>query len=335
MRRYRLTEHGSFDNLRMEEVPSPPCGRDEVVVRIRAVALNYRDLLVILGPPPYGPKPGIVPGSDGAGEIVAVGGGVTDWALGDRVVIPFRPGWIDGPLAPGSVLTDLGGAVDGVMTEELAVAASAPVHIPNHMSFEEAASLPCAGVTAWSALARGKPLMVSDTVLVLGSGGVSVFALQIAKSIGCRVIATTSSKAKIAKLVELGADEVIDANVHPDWEQEVLRLTAQRGVDRVVEVGGAGTLPRSITCLASEGEISLIGLLDNPANTISPLGLMRTTGVIRGISVGSRADLEGLVACAKKNFKPIIDRVFEFDEATQALAYLASQQHIGKIVIRV
>ena len=335
MRRYRLNDHGSIENLVVEHVPPPACGANDVIVRIRAVSLNYRDLLVVLGPPPYGATPGIVPISDGAGEIVAAGGAVSGWKVGDRVVIPFRPGWIDGPLQAGAISSDLGGAVDGVLTEQFAIGARALVRIPDTMSFEEAAALPCAGVTAWTALDRGKPLQPGDTVLVLGSGGVSVFALQIAKGLGCRVIATTSSAEKAARLVALGADIVIDYRRHANWEQEVVRLSGGRGVDRVVEVGGAGTLARSIRCLASEGEIALIGLLDNPSNTISPLGLMRTMGVIRGISVGSRADLQALVAFAAAHFSPVIDRVFEFEQARQALAYLASQQQVGKVVIRV
>lgn len=335
MKVYRLRDHGLLDNLAIEDAPVPEIGSDDVRVRIRAVALNARDLMMIFGPSPYGPRPGIIPGSDAAGEVVACGSAVTDVAIGTRVVIPFRPGWIDGPLEPGSIATDLGGAVDGVLAEQVAVAARAVVPIPDTLSFEQAATLPCAGVTAWSALDRGAALGPGHSVLVMGTGGVSIFALQIARARGCRVIATTSDDAKAQKLRALGASDVINYRDCPDWDRRVLELTAGRGVDRVVEVGGAGTLPRSMAALAPEGEIALIGLLDNPMSAISPLPLMRTMGVIRGISVGSRTDLVRLVDCAAQNFAPVIDRVFDFEQARAALAHLASRTHFGKVVIRV
>jgi NADPH:quinone reductase-like Zn-dependent oxidoreductase len=335
MKTWRILDHGSFDNLVLEDAPDPLCGDDQVVVRVRAVSLNFRDLLMVLGPPPYGPRPGIVPTSDGAGEVIEIGRNVDAVGLGDRVVIPFRPAWLGGPLQGTEMASDLGGAVDGVLCERFAIAAEAIVPIPDTMTFEEAACLPCAGVTAWTALDRGKPLQPGDAVLVLGTGGVSLLGLQIAKAKGCRVIATTSSPAKAARLRELGADEVIDTAICADWEKEVLRLTGGRGVDRVIEVGGAGTLPRSIACTAPEGEIALIGLLDNPGNLISPMGIMRGMQVIRGISVGSRADLIGLVDLAARNFHPVIDSIWPFEQARDAMLHLQSQQHVGKVVIRV
>ncbi|WP_260583681.1 zinc-dependent alcohol dehydrogenase family protein [Sphingopyxis sp. PET50] len=335
MRFYRLRDHGSIDNLVVEQGPEPQIAPDEVRVRIRAVSLNARDLMMVFGPSPYGPKPGIIPVSDGAGEIVACGSAVTGIAPGTRVVIPFRPGWIDGPLEAGSIATDLGGAVDGVLAEQVAVAARAVVPLPDAVSFEQAAAMPCAGVTAWTALDRGAPLGPGRTVLVLGTGGVSIFALQIARAKGCRVIATTSTDAKADRLRELGARDVVNYRDCPQWSRRILELTDGRGVDRVVEVGGAGTLPQSMAALAPEGEIALIGLLADPMNQISPLPLMRTMGVIRGISVGSRADLAALVDCAATHFAPVIDRVFAFDEAPAAFAHLASRRHFGKVVIRV
>jgi alcohol dehydrogenase len=335
MRLYRLRDHGSIDNLVVEEAPEPDIAPDEVRVRIRAVSLNARDLMMVFGPSPYGPRPGIIPVSDGAGEIVAIGSAVTGLAVGTRVVIPFRPGWIEGPLQSGSTATDLGGAVDGVLAEQVAVAARAVVALPDGLSFEEAAAMPCAGVTAWSALDRGAPLGSGRTVLVMGTGGVSIFALQIARAKGCRVIATTSDDAKADRLRDLGASDVINYRDHPEWSTRALELTDGHGVDRVVEVGGAGTLPQSMAALAPEGEIALIGLLAERMGAISPLPLMRTMGVIRGISVGSRADLTALVDCAARHFKPVIDRVFPFDEAPAAFAHLAARRHFGKVVIRV
>lgn len=332
---YRLSGPGSLDNLVKRQERQPDIGPNDVLVRIRAVSLNARDLMMVHGPQPYGPKPDIIPASDGAGEVVACGSAVSDLTPGIRVVLPFRPGWLEGPFNPADIATDLGGAVDGVLCEHVAIAARTVVPIPDDVSFEVAATLPCAGVTAWSALTRGSPLRSGSHVLVLGTGGVSIFALQIAKSMGCTVIATTSSDAKAQSLIALGADHVINYVSTTDWSTAVRDITGGRGVDRVVEVGGAGSLPQSMKALAPEGEIALIGLLDNPRNTISPLPLMSSTGVIRGISVGSRADLVALLARMHRSFAPAIDRVFEFDEAPQALVYLASRQHVGKVVIRV
>jgi NADPH:quinone reductase-like Zn-dependent oxidoreductase len=335
MKLYRLRDHGSLDNLAVEDAPEPAVAPDEVLVRIRAASLNARDLMMVFGPSPYGPKPGLVPLSDGAGEVVACGSAVTDVAPGARVVIPFRPGWIDGPFDPAAIATDLGGAVDGVLAEYVAVPARAVVPIPDAMSFEQAATLPCAGVTAWAALDRGAPLRPGHGVLIMGSGGVSLFALQIARTLGCRVIATTSSDAKADRLRALGASDVINYREYPEWDARVRDLTGGRGIERIVEVGGAGTLPRSMAALAPEGEIALVGLLDNPAQAISPLPLMRTTGTIRGISVGSRADLARLVDRAAHHFEPVIDRVFGFDDARDAFAHLAARRHFGKVVVRV
>jgi len=335
MHAYRLSAPGSLDNLVKRQEHQPDIGPADVLVRIRALSLNARDLMMVHGPQPYGPKPDIIPVSDGAGEVVACGSAVSDLTPGLRVVLPFRPGWIEGPFKPADAATDLGGAVDGVLCENVAIAARAVVPIPDDMSFEAAATLPCAGVTAWSALTRGSPIRAGSHVLVLGTGGVSIFALQIAKSMGCTVIATTSSDAKGRSLMALGANHVINYVSTPDWSAAVRDVTGGRGVDRVVEVGGAGSLPQSMKALAPEGEIALVGLLDNPMNTISPLPLMSSVGVIRGISVGSRADLVALLAQMHRSFAPAIDRVFDFDEAPQALAYLASRQHVGKVVIRV
>jgi len=334
MQIYRLSTPGSLDNLAMREEERPAIGPDDVLVRVRAVSLNARDLLMILGPQRYGPRTDAVPASDAAGEIVACGANVDHVGLGTRVVLPFRPGWIDGPFDPAHLAGDLGGPVDGVLAQYVAIAARAVVPLPDDITFEQASTLPCAGVTAWSALTRGATLKPGASVLVLGSGGVSIFALQIAKAMGCTVIATTSSDAKAQVLRELGADRVVNYVTDPEWHMAVRALTDGRGVERVVEVGGAGSLPKSIQALAPEGEIALVGLLDNPMNTVSPLPLMSCMGVVRGISVGSRADLAGLLSLMHGRFEPRIDRVFDFGEAREALDYLASRKHIGKIVIR-
>ena len=335
MHAYRLSAPGSLDNLVKRQEQQPEIGPHDVLVRIRAVSLNARDLMMVHGPQPYGPKPDIIPVSDGAGEIVACGSSVNGLSPGTRVVLPFRPGWLEGRFDPVATATDLGGAVDGVLCEYVAIAARAVVVLPDDISFEAAATLPCAGVTAWSALTRGNPVKPGDNVLILGSGGVSVFGLQIAKAMGCTVIATTSSDAKGQQLAGLGANNVINYVTTPDWSGVVREITGGGGVERVIEVGGAGSLARSMAALAPEGEIALIGLLDDPMSTISPLPLMPSMGVIRGISVGSREDLANLLALMRGRFTPVIDRIFDFAEAPEALAYLASRQHIGKIVIRV
>lgn len=335
MKRYRLTGHGSVENLVLGDEPVPPVGPDQVLVRMRAASLNARDLLVANGPSPYGPRPGLVPLSDGAGEIAEIGAAVAGWSPGDRVVLPFRPAWLDGPLQPSMIASDLGGALNGVLTEYVTIAADALVAIPAGIGFEAAACLPCAGVTAWNALQYGNAPNVGEFVLVLGTGGVSIFGLQIAKAMGCWVIATTSSGAKVERLRALGADMVINHRDCADWGRAVLEATGGLGVARIVEVGGAGTLPQSMSCIAPHGEIALVGLLDNPLDTISPLPLMRSMGVLRGISVGSRADLAALVEFTAANFEPVIDRVFAFDEVHDALAHLASGRHFGKVVIRI
>lgn len=335
MELYRLRAPGSLDHLVRVQEAVPSIGPDEVLVRMRAVSLNARDLMMVFGPQPYGPRPDIVPASDGAGDIVACGAAVAHLTPGTRVVLPFRPGWIDGPFDPAQMRTDLGGAVDGVLSQFVAIAARAVVTLPAEVSYEQAATLPCAGVTAWSALTRGSALGPGASVLVLGSGGVSAFALQIAKALGCTAIATTSTESKADALRALGADHVLIQAANPDWAGPVRELTGGRGVDRVVEVGGAGSLPKSMAALAPEGEIALIGLLDNPMNTISPLPLMSSMGVIRGVSVGSRADLAALLSFMCGRFEPKIDRIFEFNQAREAFAYLASHQHVGKVVIRV
>lgn len=335
MRLYRLRDHGSIDNLELHEAPSPKPGPGQALVRIRATSLNARDLMVVVGPSPYGPRPGLTPVSDGAGEVVAVGEGVERVAPGDRVVAAFRQGWISGPPSAAGIGGDLGGSIDGVLAEEVVLAAEGLVKIPDSLSFEAAATLPCAGVTAWSALRGGAGLSARHDVLAQGTGGVSLFALQIAVAEGCRVIATTSSPEKADRMRALGAAEAIDYRARPDWDAEVLRLTDGRGVDRIVEVGGAGTLPRSFNAAAMGGEIGLVGLLDDPMAQISPLPIMGKALSLRGVTVGSRDDLEALIAFFAGRIAPVIDHVFAFDQARDALRHLAARDHVGKIVIRV
>ena len=330
-RQYRRTPAG----LALTESPALEPGPGRAVVRIRAASLNYRDLIIARDP-----KRGVagqVPLSDGAGEVVGVGAGVTRVSVGDRVAGCFFQDWVAGPFAMSSHKLDLGGTIDGVLTEFADLSAEGVVRVPDSLSFEEAACLPCAGVTAWSALVSRGRLKPGETVIVLGTGGVSVFALQFAARAGCRVIATSKSDAKLARARQLGAAETINYVTTPDWDKEVLRLTGGRGADHVVETGGGGTLGRSVQCVAPGGHVALLGVLTGfgpPSDSIFPLVARNAT--LSGIYVGSRADFEAMNRHLEVSaIKPVIDRVFEFDEAPAAFDYLERGEHFGKVVVTV
>ena len=303
-------------------VPSP--GYGEVLVRLRAASLNYRDLAVVRGA--YGktvPYP-IVPLSDGAGEVVELGTGASRWSLGDRVAGIFMQSWLAGPVTPDDVKTALGGAIDGVLSEYRVFPEHGLVQIPPHLSFEEAAALPCAAVTAWHAL---KGLQPGESVLVQGSGGVSVFALQFAKMAGARVIATSSSDQKLERLRALGADVLINYKATPDWDK------LAHGVDRIVEVGGSGTLGKSIKAVRMGGLIASIGVLTGPGD-IDPRPLLMKSIHLQGIYVGSRLMFEEMNrAITQFAMKPVLDHVFPFSEAPAAYGHLESGAHFGKVVI--
>ena len=311
-------------------------GPQEVLVRIHAVSINFRDLLFARGL--YNPRPQLpaVPCSDAAGEVAAVGGAVTRWKVGDRVCPLFMPGWLEGSVSPAKTATALGGgSADGVLREYASFEQEALVSIPEHLSFEEAATLPCAGVTAWHALVSAGGIKAGDTVLILGTGGVSIFALQIAKLHGARVIATSSSDEKLARARELGADEVINYKAHPDWDREVLRLTGGLGVDHIVEVGGAGTLNRSVNAARMGGSVAVIGVLAQ-GEGLNPLKVLMKSLRLHGIYVGSRQMFEELnSALTATGLRPVIDRTFVFEDARAALEYMETGSHFGKIVIRV
>ena len=318
----------SLDGLRLAERPKPSAGPGQVLVRIRAVSLNYRDLAVVQGKYFGGAVPrNLIPLSDGAGEVVAVGDGVTAFAPGDRVVATFTQ---------GSPPAALGSPLDGTLAEHVVFPESGLLKIPEHLSFEEAATLPCAGVTAWNALMEGKITRPGDTVLTLGTGGVSILALQIAKAAGARVIVTSSSDEKLARAKALGADATINYRRTPNWDQEVLALTSGRGADHIVEVGGAGTLPRSLHAVAQRGEIVLIGVLTPPSGDLNPHALMPKNATLRGVFVGDKPMFEALMRAIEVNrIHPVVDQVFDFESAPDAYRRLQSAQHFGKLVIRV
>ena len=317
-----------FDGLKRGERDEPTAGSGQALVRMRAASLNFRDLAIVSGKYIRGPVThDTIPLSDGAGEVVAVGAGVRSLKAGDRVVATFTQG--RPPEALGSPL-------DGVLCEFAAFHEDGLLKIPDHLSFEEAATLPCAGVTAWNALMHGKTLRAGETVLTLGTGGVSILALQLAKIAGARVIITSSSEEKLARARKLGADLVINYKQHPDWEKKVLELTDGQGADHVVDLGGVGTLPHSYQSVGLGGEISRIGVMTRPEGDLTPYPLMIKGATLRGIFVGAREHFEGLMrAVAVNKLKPVVDRTFAFDQAVEAYQYLKSAQHFGKVVITI
>lgn len=323
-----------IDSLTMSERPDPAPGPRQVLVRVRATSLNYRDLLTIEGKSARAaPKPDLIPLSDGAGEVVAVGPGVTRVKTGDRVAGCFMQRWFGGAINERVGASAMGGAIDGMLTELAVLEEDGVVKLPAHLSYEEGATLPCAGVTAWNALVEIGQMKAGETVVVLGSGGVSIFALQFARLAGANVIATSGSPAKAERLKAMGAEAVIDYKTTPDWDQEVLKLTGGRGADIVVEVGGAGTLPRSFNAVRLGGTISVIGLLTEAA-AIDPMPILRRNIKVQGIYVGNTLMFEAMNrAIEAGKLKPVIDKVFPFTAAKEAYKHLKSQQHLGKIVI--
>ncbi len=334
MRQYQLARAGSIDGLAVVEVPKPTPGPGEILVRIRAVSLNYRDLMTVKGVYAGPARPGLVPVSDGAGEVEAVGPGTSRVRPGDRVCPIFGPDWIGGPVREALVARARGGTVDGVLSDYVVTPESAVVHVPAHLSFEEAATLPCAAVTAWSSLVAVGRVAAGDTVLVQGTGGVSIFALQLAKLLGARVIGTSSSSDKLDRARALGLDEAINYTTTPEWQDAVLALTGGVGVDHVVEVGGAGTLPRSLQAVRMGGTVGVIGVLTGRSE-IDPTVILRRRVGLQGIYVGSRDLFEAMNrAVALHGLRPVIDRVFPFEEAPDAWRHLEGATHFGKIVIR-
>jgi NADPH:quinone reductase-like Zn-dependent oxidoreductase len=336
MRTWTLAAPEGIDKLTLRETVTPRPGPGQVLVKMRAASLNYRDLMVAMGRYARGaPLPDLVPLSDGAGEVVETGPDVSRAKPGDRVAGIFMQTWLGGDIEPEHAASSLGGAIHGVLAEYVLFNQDGLVHLPQHLSFEEGATLPCAGVTAWNALFAAKPLCVGQTVVVLGTGGVSIFALQFARMAGAEVIVTSSSEDKLARARTLGASEGVNYRTHPEWHEEVLRLTSGRGADHIVEVGGAGTLPRSIAAARLGGQIHQIGVLAG-GGAIDPSSAMRKGLVLRGIYVGSRQMFEAMNrAIALHKITPVIDRSFGFEQAKEAYLHLQGQTHIGKIVIRV
>src|SRR6185436_12534394 len=314
----------------------PVPGAGQVLVRLKAASLNYRDLLTIKGGYGSRQKFPLVPLSDGAGVVEAVGPGVRNFAPGDRVVGSFFESWIGGEPSEIKMRAALGGAVDGVLAEYRLFPAQALVRTPEHLTDVEAAALPCAGLTAWSAVIKLGNVTPGQTILTQGTGGVSLFALQFAKMCGARVIATSSSDAKIERLKSLGADITLNYTTTPDWGKKARELTGH-GVDLVIEVGGVGTLNESIRATRIGGTIAFIGVLAGPApaNSRLPLIVMQQQR-LQGVTVGSVEDLKAMAdAIAANGMKPVIDKTFSFDQVKQAFAHMESGAHFGKVAIEI
>lgn len=334
MKAYEIQQFG-IDNLALVEREKPEPKSAEVLVKFHAASLNYRDYMMVSGI--YNPKLKLplVPFSDGAGEVVAVGEAVTKFKTGDRVMPIFNQGWHDCGIETATPKQALGGDIDGVLREFGAFDENGLVCIPEHLSYEEAATLPCAGVTAYNALFCANSLKPEDSVLLQGTGGVSIFALQFASHFGSRVIITSSSDEKLNRAKELGANDLINYKTDPDWDERVLQLTDNRGVDHVVEVGGAGTMPKSVKAVRAGGDISVIGVLTQ-GNGFNPTSLIMKSIKMQGIFVGSRQMFEDMNRLISQNsIKPVIDKTFEFGEVKEAMKYMESGAHFGKIVVKI
>jgi NADPH:quinone reductase-like Zn-dependent oxidoreductase len=334
MKVYEIRDHFGLDALTLAERPQPQPGPREALVRIKAASLNYRDLLVVKGQ--YNPKMPLprIPVSDAAGEVAAVGPGATRVKVGQRVAAIFMQKWLSGDIDETKAKSALGGAIDGLLAEYAVLHEDGLVPVPEHLGFEEAATLPCAAVTAWHGLVTEGGVKPGDTVLLQGTGGVSLFALQFARLAGARTIITSSSNDKLKRARELGASEGINYKETPEWGDKVRELTGGRGVDHVVEVGGAGTLGQSLRAVRMSGRISLIGVLSGGGQA-NPMPILMKNVRVQGIFVGSREMFESMNRAITANqLRPVVDRVFSFAEAPAALRYMESAAHFGKICIR-
>ncbi|KAL1943207.1 hypothetical protein VTO73DRAFT_4282 [Trametes versicolor] len=336
-REYRLPKANGFHDLTLTSAPIPLLKATEVLVKVHAVSLQHRDLAIAKGQYPLKQKENVVPCSDLAGEIVALGTEVVGWRVGDRVCSNFATDHIFGDATAEHRATALGAPIDGVLAEYKVLPAHALVRVPEHLSYEEASTLPCAAVTAYNALLGPNPLKGGDTVLVQGTGGVSIFGLQIAVASGATVFATSSSDEKLEFMKSLGAAHTINYKTTPDWDEEVLRITNGRGVDHILEVGGPGTLMKSVNAIRYGGTISIIGIVAGMYADVSmlPLRVVSKGAIVRGIHVGSREQFEAMNRLIQAmKLKPVIDRVFAFEDAREAYEY-QEIPHVGRVVIKV
>lgn len=333
MQAWEIVSDGGIEALALNDRAMPDPGLGEVLVRIHASSINYRDLSTVLDPESRGLPYPRVPNSDGAGEVVAVGASVTRFKPGDRVAGTFFQRWADGPITPEGMASALGGALDGLLAEYAVLHEDGLVEIPAHLDYVQAATLPCAALTAWHSSMEVARLRAGDTVLLLGTGGVSIFALQFCVLHGVRAIVTSSNDGKLERARALGAWQTVNYRMEPQWQHKVQELTQGRGVDHVVEVGGAGTLQRSIEAVRVAGSIGLIGVLTG--GEINPTAIMRKSVRLQGIYVGSRAMFERMnKAIASAGIEPVIDKVYPFEQARDAFGAMRGAAHFGKIVVQ-
>lgn len=336
MKVYETRDEFGLDNFVQTTRPDPEPGAGQVLIEMKAASPNFRDLLMIEGQyNPRQPLP-LIPFSDGAGEVVEVGSGVEDVAVGDRVMPIFAQQWFAGEASHSKFKSTLGGPRDGVMAELMVVDQQSIVKVPRHLSFEEAATLPCAALTAWNALVEHGRIKAGEVLVCQGTGGVSSFALQFGQMLGCEVIMTSSSDKKLERALELGARHTINYRTNEDWAARVRELTAGRGADHIIEVGGANTLQQSLDAVAYGGNISVIGVLSGVAQKLNILPILMRNLRLQGIFVGSREMFERMARAIDANqMRPPVDRVFEFDQARQALEFLKAGEHFGKVVVRI
>ena len=334
MKTFEIGEFG-IDNLALVEREGPKVIPGHVLVKMTAASLNYRDLMVVKGQ--YNPKlkRPMVPLSDGAGIVEEIGPDVTRFQKGDRVVGCFMQKWIEGPMTREKSGSALGGAINGVLQEYKLFSEEGLLPVPPSLSDEEAAALPCAGVTAWHALFEHTPPVPGSSVLIQGTGGVSLFALQFAKVAGLRTVVTSSSDEKLERARSLGAHETVNYKRNPDWETEARKLTDGTGVDHVIEVGGSATLPRSLKAVRVGGAVSVIGVLSGAEPNVTPRDILMNSVRVQGIYVGSRLMFERLNRAIDLHaIKPVIDRTFAWTEFKEALRHMEGQSHFGKICLR-
>ncbi|MFG1173391.1 NAD(P)-dependent alcohol dehydrogenase [Erwiniaceae bacterium CAU 1747] len=331
---YRLNDFGSIDHLQHVEEPRPRPGRKQVLIRVAAVSLNYRDLAILQGKSTLSPQAGLIPLSDGVGYVVECGEEATRFSCGARVAGIFFPQWTGGSLTPDNSGGAWGSRADGWLTEFKVIDEASLVSVPAYLSDEQAATLPCAAVTAWNSLMQSRTLQPGETVLTQGTGGVALFAVQFARMMGLKIIALTSSEEKATLLRELGATHIVNYRQFPDWHQQVRALTHGVGVQRVVEIGGPGTLQNSLKSTAFGGEIALLGFVAAGDKSVDFMTLFTSGATVRPFSVGSREDFERMnLALTQSQLRPVIDRVFAFSATREAWCYFERQQHCGKVVI--
>ena len=336
MKAWRIVAGSQIAGLTLVDEAPKALGPHEVRVRPHAAALNFRDLMVINGWYPAVSKDPLVPGSDAAGEVVETGSAVTRLKVGDRVATSFFPDWIEGQPTRAKLATALGGGGAGVLTQDLVLDENALVRSPAHLDYAQAATLPCAGVTAWRALFVVGQIKPGETVLLLGTGGVSIWALQLAKAAGARVIITSSSDEKLARARTLGADETVNYKTTPDWEAEVVRLTGGVGADLVLEVGGSQTIMKSISATRLGGTVAVIGAVSGPGAALEPMSLIGSSVRLQGIYVGSREMHEQLARFVEvAGIRPVVDSVFAFEELPRACGEFLGGKHFGKVVVSI